>query len=42
LWIAAITAAVGAVVSAVLLRTRDISSAPEASEEHQETMRSAA
>ena len=42
LWVAAIIAAVGAVVSAVLLRTRDISSAPEASVEHEETMRRAA
>jgi MFS family permease len=42
LWIAAIAAAVGAVVSAVLLRTKDISSAPEASAEHEEAMRRAA
>ncbi len=42
LWVAAIIAAMGAVVSAVLLRTRDISSAPEASVEHEEIMRRAA
>jgi EmrB/QacA subfamily drug resistance transporter len=41
-WIAAIVAACGAVLSAVLLRTRSISSAPEASEEHLEAMSRAA
>ena len=42
LWVAAIIAAVGAVISAALLRTRDISSAPEASAEHEEILRRAA
>jgi EmrB/QacA subfamily drug resistance transporter len=41
-WVAAFTAAVGAVLTAVLLRTRDISSAPETSAEHEEAMRRAA
>ena len=42
LWVAAIIAAVGAVVSATLLRAGGISSAPEASAEHEEIMRRAA
>ncbi len=41
-WVAAIGAACGAVLSTVLLRTRNISSAPEVSEEHVEAMSRAA
>jgi hypothetical protein len=41
-WVAAAIAAVGALVSAVLLRPRDISSAPEASAEYEQSLRRAA
>jgi hypothetical protein len=40
--VAAAIAAVGALVSAVLLRPRDISSAPEASAEYEQSLRRAA